>query len=99
MPRRKSTDFERRGRPVQPDALAAFERSPSSKIVVWLDVEITRRKTYHLVTDEDGVSLWRAYRFRDVLEWLRSHGVGEYDVRADGAEWVARFSVSFEQKD
>jgi hypothetical protein len=99
MSRRKSTAFERRGRPVQPEALGAYEAASGATITVWLDVEITRRKTYHLIVDENGRSLWRAYRFSDVLEWLRSRGVEEYTVTTDGAKWQARLAVAFERKD
>lgn len=48
---------------------------------IWTNVSITRRKTYHLVTDPDGRTVWRDRHFWPCVEWLERAGICCYLIR------------------
>lgn len=47
---------------------------------IWLDQPITRRKSFHIVKDPEGVSTFRARFISDCIEHLDAMGVAEYDM-------------------
>jgi len=52
-------------------------------LTIWPDVEVTRRKRFHFVTDEAGVVLWRGIRLSDLIEWLHVTEQTEALVRTE----------------
>lgn len=45
---------------------------------IWADVSITRRKWYHLITDPDGLVVWRSRLFGPALGFLIAEGVTSF---------------------
>ena len=48
---------------------------------IYTNVSITRRKSYHLIVDEAGETVFRDRHFWPCIEVLRGWGVQEYIIR------------------
>jgi len=55
---------------------------PAPRYFIHVDAEITRRKRYHLITNEKAETVFRARLFHEIIDWLR-------DMEVDHAEIVA----------
>jgi predicted metal-dependent hydrolase len=56
----------------------------TARRVIWVDYQITRRKRYHAVKDEQGNWLFESRLFWECVEYLHREGFEEYEVRAGG---------------
>lgn len=59
-----------------------IEPSPQ-KWTVWLDHAVTRRKSFHVVTDPMGAVAFRARRMSDIVRFLWTNEATCYDMRTD----------------
>lgn len=62
-------------------------------LTIWPDVEVTRRKRFHFVTDEAGVVLWRGIRLTQLLEFVITTGASEALVRTADAAYHLRLAA------
>jgi hypothetical protein len=67
---------------------------------VWLDVSITRRKSYHLVVDHTDTVVFRAMRFSQIVAWLANMEIKDYRLCAEGWTFgvAHRWSTQVEEK-
>lgn len=64
---------------------------------IYTDVEITRRKRFHLIMDPDGYIVWRDRLIGPCLEWLHNESIscywivtGTHMLRVEPADWTPR---------
>jgi hypothetical protein len=51
---------------------------------VWCDEQMTRRKSFHYISDPEGRVMFRSRLFGSVVEWLDGEGVQEYTLHVAG---------------
>lgn len=66
-------------------------------LTIWTNVPITRRKTFHIITDSDGETIYRNRHFWPCVEFLDSIGVKAYLIRC-GYSQDAKGFISAETK-
>ena len=61
-------------------------------IRVYSDCQITRRKRFHLVADEQDVILWKTRLWSEIIVWLEREGYQEYEHRSEAGNFVVKFN-------
>lgn len=64
------------------DPLATDDDGGSLPVIIWMNVQITRRKSFYVVTGTDGKTAYRNRHFWPCVEYLESQDVKRYELRA-----------------
>lgn len=64
------------------DPLATQSAQGDQPITIWMNVQITRRKSFYVVTGVDGKTAYRNRHFWPCVEWLECQGIKRYQLRA-----------------
>lgn len=79
------------------DPLVTQSAQGDLPVTIWMNVSITRRKSFYVVTGADGETAYRNRHFWPCVEYLESQGIREYQLRASeppARSRVAAISVS-----
>lgn len=66
---------------------------------VFIDVPITRRKTYHIVQSETGQTVWFGRRIGPLFEYLETHGHERFLLYDGDIVYDVTSKVRFVEKD
>lgn len=75
------------------EVLADHLDSISVPWVLWLNVPITRRKSFHIVTNDRGEVVFRNRHVWPCVEYLESQDVKAYELRASEPPTRARVAA------
>lgn len=75
------------------DPLALPSADAQEPIVIWMNVQITRRKSFYVVTGANGKTAYRNRHFWPCVEWLESQGIKQYELRASEPPKRARVAA------
>lgn len=67
-------------------------------LTVVVDVQITRRKRYHMVIDHRGETVTASGFASDVFDYLASEGHTRYNLKTAGALYHVRMERQVEKK-
>lgn len=75
------------------DPLATGDGEGDLPVVIWMNVSITRRKSFYVVTGADGKTAYRNRHFWPCVEYLECQGVRRYELRASEPPARSRVAV------
>lgn len=70
-----------------------LDPNDGSAIIVYCDVQFTRRKRHHIIGTANGAVLFRSRWFADIIDWLAEESVDRYTLETDGRCYHATLTV------
>lgn len=61
---------------------------PTAIFTLSLDVQITRRKFYHVILEPGGDFVFKSKHTGQCLEWFNAEGIERFEVLSDNSRWL-----------
>jgi hypothetical protein len=61
---------------------------PALTYTLSLDVQITRRKFYHVILEPSDDFVFKSKLLGDCLEWFNANGIERFEVLSNNSQWL-----------
>jgi hypothetical protein len=72
---------------------------PTDSFALSLDVQITRRKFYHVILAPDADYVFKSKHVGDCLEWFNAEAIERFEVLSDNSRWLVTLERTGKRED